>query len=72
MEAMEILSKFHAYDLDFNMDIEYNYGINVNNLSSFGGTEVNDLRKAGFLVSITTNLGQTDDGYGFQVRVFDM
>lgn len=70
MKAMEIISKWHKYDLDFNMDIKYNYNIRVNNLATFGSCEVDDLRKAGFHVSITTNLGHTDDGYGFQVSVF--
>ena len=62
MKAIEIMSKWHDYDLDFNMDIKYNYGIRVNNLASFGICEVNDLRKAGFRISITSNLGHTDDG----------
>lgn len=70
MKAMEVMSKFHAYDLDFHMDIKYNYGIRISNLASFGGNEINYLINAGFLVSITTNLGHTDDGYGFQVCIF--
>lgn len=70
MKAMDIMSKWHDYDLDFNMNIEYNYGIRVNNLGSFGICELEDLMKAGFRVSIMSNLGHTDDGYGFQVNIF--
>lgn len=70
MKAMEIISKFHAYDLDFHMDIKYNHGIRISNLASFGGNEINYLTESGFLVSITTNLGHTDAGYGFQVCIF--
>lgn len=71
MEAIEIMSKWHEYDMDFNMSIQYNYGIRVNNLATLGSCEVKDLIKAGFLVSITSNLGHTEDGYGFQVMVFE-
>lgn len=71
MKAMEIISKWHDYDLNFNMDIKFNYGIRINNLASFGCCEIKDLSKAGFLVSITSNLGHTEDGYGFQVNVYD-
>lgn len=71
MKAIEIMSKWHEYDLDFNMHIKNNYGIRVNNLATLGSCEVNDLRKAGFLVSITSNLGHTEDGYGFQVNIFE-
>lgn len=71
MEAIEIMSKWHDYDMDFNMSIQYNYGINVNNLAILCSSEVKDLIKAGFLVSITSNIGHTDDGYGFQLKVFE-
>lgn len=67
---MKILSKYHDYDLDFNMHIEYNYCLRVNNLAVLCSGEISDLRDAGFLVSITSNLGHTDDGYGFQVNVY--
>lgn len=70
MKAIDIMRKWHDYDLDFNMDIKYNCGIRVNNLASFGICEVIDLIKAGFRISITSNLGHTDDGYGFQVNIF--
>ena len=70
MKAIEIMSKWHDYDLDFNMDIQYNYGIRVNNAAAFGILELDDLREAGFRVSITSYLGHTDDGYGFQVNIF--
>lgn len=70
MKAMEIMSKFHDYDLDFNMHIENNYGIRVNNLAQLSSYEINYLTREGFLVSITSNLGHTEDGYGFQVNVF--
>lgn len=70
MKAMEIMSKFHAYELDFHMDIKHDHGIRVSNLATLGSNEVNYLINAGFLFSITTNLGHTDDGYGFQVCIF--
>lgn len=70
MEAMEILSKYYDFDLDFNMNIKYNYCIRVNNLATFSSYEMNYLTEAGFLVTITTNIGHTDDGYGFLVCIF--
>lgn len=70
MKAMEMMSKWHAYDLDFNMDIKHNYGIRVNNLATFSSVEANSLSRLGFRVSITTNLGRTDTGFGFEVCIF--
>lgn len=68
--AMTLLSSLYGYDLDFQMNTECDYKIIVTNIVGISDNEIKELKDAGFHTSIYTNLGETNDGYGFNINIY--
>lgn len=70
MKVMEIMQKKHEYTLDFSMSTDCQWRLLVNNLACFCCDEMEQLKKEGFYCSVYSNIGHTEDGFGFQVSIF--
>ena len=71
MQAIEILKSKHGYDLDFSTPLDFDYKLEISNIATFTCDEMKALFDAGFLCNVYSNIGHTEDGFGFKVVIFD-